>query len=196
MGGRRLVLLAFLGATLSQGCAHQQPPPTKGIVALHQGSETAVMHVGLPDIVVSNGRLTLIDGILSGTMERGPLNVDIHDDRAEGFAWCGPVQLVISREGDVLKVAGQWNGAPVQLEVGSEAVVGSLVRRGSRIDQRERSCVYNIGVAARGKASGLAACAGMSQAARLVIDARARAALSPAQLAVLVLVLLAEGGLS
>src|SRR5688572_6853628 len=100
--GARVLVLACLGASLLGSCAHQEKRPPWGIVALHQGTEKAVMHVALPDIHVTNGRLNLTDGILSGTLAWGSLNVDIHDDHAQGFGWCGPVELVISKDGETL----------------------------------------------------------------------------------------------
>jgi hypothetical protein len=195
-------LLPFLVAsalTVSlpvQGCAHGENggggTVDKPAMTLRRGGGWSTLSVALPDIIGPTFNLQLEGGELRGQVDSGSVHVKIQNNRADGFAPNGPVQLTIARAVDgALNVRGLWNGSPSHLTIRPDGVQGSVIQRPARYGKGERSCAYDLNnVDRQGAIVGSSTCSGMPLETSLEIDPRLRTKLRPEEQAVLLVALL------
>jgi hypothetical protein len=189
------IALITLATVLGLSCAGSNAAAPEGqpAIAFRRGGAWSTYSFALPRIVGPTAELELKNHALRGFINGGTVSVTIDEDGAHGFGPSGPVNLDVVHEGDELRVDGAWNGGPVHFTFSPERVSGSAVTRGSMVARRERSCGYDLDQRDRGGAFvGTAACMGMPAPALLAIDEPVARKLKPAELAVVLVAILAS----
>jgi hypothetical protein len=166
-------------------------------VALRRGSAWSTYNLKLPRISGPNANMVIEDGRLTGLLASRSLDVKIEDGEASGYGPGGPVNVTVTREGGETRVAGMWNGAPVNLRFAPSSVKGSVVVWQGRMVAQQASCGYNLDkVEPNGALSGTSTCHGMPQQTRLEVQAATAKVLTPTELAVLLVAALSAPPIS
>jgi hypothetical protein len=166
--------------------------PGRPAVALRRGSAWVTYSFALPSIVGPTADLRLKDGVFRGLVDGRAVEVKVSQGEATGFAPRGPANLKIAEHDGQVDVDGMWNGGPAHLAFAPSFLRGSLVVVRGRTGAQERSCGYQLDrVEPPGALVGSSACSGMPQETRLEVDPAVRQLLSPAELAVFLVMVLA-----
>jgi hypothetical protein len=130
--------------------------------------------------------------MLEGFIGGGTLHVKIDDNKGSGFGPSGPIDASIRQQGGDLLVDGLWNGGPAHLVFAATSVKGTVVRFGANVS-RLATCGYDLDRRDNGGAFiGRSTCQGLPERTWLDIDERVRGMLKPAELAVLLMTILAD----
>jgi hypothetical protein len=193
VSSRRGILSVLFLTLAAAGCAHGSAAPPRPGIAIQRGGAWSTLSVALPHVTGPNVNLTFDNGELRGFVGAGALSVKVSGDKADGYGPSGPVAMTMEREGPALRIDGEWNGGPVHLQLGPDGLRGSVIRRGSRTTTATASCSYDLrGGSPKGGLVGTSTCIGMPQQTRLEIDPGVRQQLSPPELSVLLVAVLAS----
>jgi hypothetical protein len=163
---------------LASGCATQAAPPRD------PGAPVAAAPARL---VGPDGRMQIVDGVLTGELEGGRYQARVGDDGAAGKGPLGVIDLRVEEVGNELRVDGLWNGAPVSFVVGKDVIRGTAMRAGSTEERGLASCRYDInGLWRRATYAGHEDCGGLDRPVRFDYHPPTAAGLADDRTAILV----------
>jgi hypothetical protein len=151
-------------------------------------SADRIIDAGSARLVGPDASLHLDHGVLAGTLEGGSYRVAVTSDSARGSGPLGPIDLQIKSVAGGHDLSGVWNGGPVHFLIGDQGARGELLRQISAGNPGQESCDYDIKkLHNKATYSGIARCLGEEHPLRFDLQARAPAALTGEENAILLL---------
>lgn len=187
------LVVALFGLGLLASCAStRNTVNSRPEIALRRGAVWTTYAFAPPRIFGATAELQLKGGKLTGFVGGRTINIKIATNAADGFTPAGPGNLAIAEHDGQIEAHGLWNGGPAHLVLGPTSLRASMIVAHGRTGAQELSCGYQLDrVDAKGALVGSSACAGLPEETRLEVTPLAREQLSAAELATLLMTILA-----